>query len=212
MEELIRAIAEHIENWTIDYLNSSPDTNVKNWGFVELAFRESKSQKSAKRDSSSGVSTQPIPMTINGTGQRQQVSLDDRYDFIFWIRWVSPIQNVPDDSESWGLRVGRRMNMPLRILIAHKVTKGEDLIVNLVNELPSTIYLTGFESIFLNQQESIDPDHETIYRTELGNTVYELHRFDWNLYVINLTVDFLPCVDFTMPEFITDEFGNCLFV
>lgn len=214
MEAIINAIAEHIENWTIDYLNSSPDTNVKNWGFVELAFRESKSQKSAKRDNSAGVTSQPIPMTINGTGQREQVSLDDRYDFIFWVRWVSPIQSVPDDAESWGLRIGKRFNMPLRVVIAHKVTKGEDLIMNLVNELPGQIYLTGFDSIYLNQQESIDPDHETIYRTELGNTVYELHRFDWNLYVINLMVDFLPCVEFTPPvfEFITDEFGNCITV
>jgi len=211
MEELINAISEHIENWTVDYLDSSPGTNIKNWGFVELSNRQSRSQKSSNRDNSAGITTQPIPMTINGTGDREQVSLDDRYDFIFWIRWVAPIQSVPDDTESWGLRVGKRLNLPLRIVIAHKVTKGEDLIVNLVNELPSTIYLTGFESIFLNQQESIDPDHETIYRTELGNTVYELHRFDWNLYVINLGVDFLPCVDFAMPEFITDEFGNCLF-
>lgn len=203
MEEIINAIAEHIEGWTNDYLEASPDTVVKNWGFVELAVRTSKGKKS--------TSDQPIPMTINGTGDREQVGLDDRYDFIFWIRWVSPIQGVQDDGESWGLKLGKHWEMPLRIVIAHKVTKGENLIVNLVNELPDRISLTGFESIFLSVNESIDPDHETIYRTELGDTVYEQHRFDWNLYVINLNVEFIPCVDFSPPDFITDEFGNCLF-
>lgn len=203
MEEIINAIAEHIEGWTNEYLEASPDTVVKNWGFVELVVRTSKGKEK--------TSDQPIPMTINGTGDRLQVSLDDRQDFIFWIRWVSPIQSVLDDGETWGLRQGKHLVLPLRIVIAHKVTKGENLIVNLVNELPDRFLLTGFESVFVSVDESIDPDHELIYRTELGETVYEQHRFDWNLYVINLNVEFIPCVGFVIPDFITDRFGNCLF-
>lgn len=202
MEEIIAAIAEHIENWTADYLDVSPEGTIKNWGFVELAMRTSKGEKTS--------SGQPIPMTINGTGDREQVSLDDRYDFIFWIRWVAPMQAVQDDGESWGLKIGKHWDLPLRIVIAHKVTKGENLIANLVNELPDRIMLSGFESVYLSVNQNVDPDHELIYRTELGDTVYEQHRFDWNLYVINVNVEFLPCVDFSPPEFITDEFGNCL--
>lgn len=203
MEAIVNAIAEHIENWTADYLDVSPEGVIKNWGFVELAVRQSKGKKS--------TSDQPIPMTINGTGDREQIALDDRYDFIFWIRWASPLQAVNDEGESWGLKIGKHWELPLRIVIAHKVEKGEDLITNLANELPDRISLTGFESIFLSTNASVDPDHETIYRTELGDTVYEQHRFDWNLYVINLNVEFIPCVGFTPPDFITDEFGNCLF-
>jgi hypothetical protein len=182
MEEIIQEIADYIEDWTVDYLASSPGANVKNWGFAELVNREAKGKK---------ISSQPIPMTINGTGDRDQISLDDRYDFIEWIRWISPLQSVANDEDSWGLREGKRVRLPLRIVIAHKVTLGENLIFDLVAGLPENLVISGFDIVFLNSDYSIDPDHEAIYKEELGETVYELHRFDWNVYVINLNVEFV---------------------
>lgn len=203
MKRIIDAIAEHIENWSIANVDQSP-LAVKNWGFVELANRESKGDKS--------TSTQPIPMTINGTGDREQVSLDDKYDIIEWIRWVSPIQSVVNPEDSWGLKEGKRKSLPLRIVIAHKVELGEDLIVDIAENLPQIITLTGFDFIFI-EGWSINPDHEQIYNTELGATVYELHRFDWNIYTIDLDVQYKMCVGYVpSEEFITDEFGNCLTV
>ena len=202
MTEIIDAIAEHIKNWTIDYLNDSPGDDIKNWGFVELVQRESKGAK---------TSTQPIPMTINGTADREQVALDDRYRLIEWIRWDQPITTSLSEEDSWGLKIGKRQNLPLRVVIAHKVELGENLIVDLVNELPESIAINGFDFVFLTENSTIDPDHETIYRTELGQTVYEAHRFPWNLYVINLNVEFIPCRDYTPPDYITDASGNCLF-
>lgn len=205
MEQIILAIAEHIENWTIDFVGGSPALTVKNWGFVELSNRESRGTKGK-------VSTQPIPMTINGTGNRDQVSLDDQFQFIEWIRWVSPIQAVISEEDSWGLKEGKRKTLPLRIVIAHRVELGEDLIVHIAENLPQIITLTGYDFIFL-QGWSIDPSHEQIYVTELGQTVYEQHRFDWNIYTIDLSVEFKQCVDFVpSTEFITDEEGNCLTV
>ena len=201
MDEIIRAIAEHIENWTLANVNQSP-LMVKNWGFVELVNRQSKGKK--------GESTQPIPMTINGTADREQVALDDRFDFIEWIRWVTPLQAVPNEDDSWGLKEGKRKTMPLRIVIAHKVELGENLVVQIAENLPEVIYLTGFDFIFVNEW-TIDPNHETIYVTELGETVYELHRFNWNVYAIDLEVQFKQCVDFVpSSEFITDDNGDCL--
>lgn len=203
MDQIITSIAEWIENWTIDYVSSSPPLAVKNCGFVELTNRVSKWDDS--------VSTQPIPMTINGTGDREQVSLDDRYDFIEWIRWVSPIQAVPNPEDQWGLKEGKRKTLPLRIVIAHKVELGENLVDQIAENLPELITLSGFDFIFL-QGWSVDPSHEQIYNTELGETVYEQHRFNWNIYTIDLNVEFKLCVDFNPSrEFITDEFGNCLY-
>lgn len=186
MEEIVNAISDFIAQWVTDNTDISPDSKIKNWGFVELTKRESKGKKS--------TSEQPIPMTINGTGDREQVSLDDRYDFIEWIRWVSPVQSVINQDDSWGLKEGKRKSVPLRIVIAHKVEIGEDLIIQIAENLPELFRITGFDFVFL-QSWSIDPDHETIYQIELGNTVYEQHRFGWNVYVIDLNVEYKQCLD-----------------
>lgn len=204
MEQIILSIAEHIQNWTINFVGGTPALTVKNWGFVELANRTSKGNKT--------TSTQPIPMTINGTGERLQVSLDDRFQFIEWIRWTAPAQAVINQEDSWGLKEGKRKTLPIRIVIAHKVELGEDLIFHIAENLPQIVTLTGYDFIFL-QGWSIDPSHEQIYATELGQTVYEQHRFDWNIYTIDLNVEFKQCVDFVpSTEFITDSEGNCLTV
>lgn len=203
MEQLINAITEHIKNWTLANVSRSP-LAVKDFGFCELVYRESEAD---------GVSsTQPIPMTINGTDDRDQVSLDDEFDFMVWARWVDRIFSNPNVEDQWGLKEGKRKVLPLRVVIAHKVELGEDLIVDIAENLPERITLAGFDYIFL-ERWSINPDHEAIYNTELGKTVYELHRFNWNLYVLDLEIEFKQCVDFVpSTEYITDEQGNCLTV
>jgi hypothetical protein len=208
MIEIVNAITSHIKNWVIDDQNISPDTLVKNWGFCELSVREYADVEGTVQGRQS---RQPTVMTVNGTGDRDTVTLDDRYDFIEWVRIDRPTDTVYDESDDWGLRRGKRQLLHLRIVIAHKVTLGEDLIFNLVNELPENIVVPGFEFVFLDEFGSIDHDHETIYNTELGDTSYENHRFDWNLYVLNLTVQYIPCRDYSPPDFITDSLGNCLY-
>lgn len=133
-------------------------------------------------------------MTINGTGERLQVSLDDKYQFISWIRWINPVRPVARDEDRWGLRQSRRKGMTLRIIIAHRVALGEFLVTDLVDSFPEYFDLTGYEFVNLNEAY-VDPDHEQIYKTELGETVYELHRFDWNIYAIDLTVEFIKCLN-----------------
>lgn len=206
MNEIIVAIADFIEEWVED--QASP-IRIKNWGFAELAKRTSRGKKIGRDQ---GVGEQPIPMTINGTGEREQISLDDTFDWIHWIRVPGRAQVNFNDADTWGVREGKQHNLGLRIVIAHSVTLGENIINNLVNDLPESLILAGFEYVWINPASIIDYDHETIYNTELGNTVYEKHRFDWNLYVIELNVQFLPCVDYTpqtVPDdALTDEDGN----
>lgn len=206
MSEIIQAIADFIEDWVQD--QASP-IEVKNWGFAELARRTSRGKKIGQDQ---GKGEQPIPMTINGTGEREQISLDDTFSWIHWIRVPGRAQVVSNPADSWGLKEGRQQNLGLRIVIAHKVELGENLVNNLVNEIPESLILAGFEYVWINPGSLIDYDHETIYNTELGNTVYEKHRFDWNLYVIELGVQFLPCVDYspqTVPDdILTDDEGN----
>ena len=40
---------------------------------------------------------------------------------------------------------------------------------------------------------NINPDHENIYLTELGNNSYDKHRFPWNLYTVDISLNFIQC-------------------
>lgn len=203
MIELIDKVGEYIETWAEDYAST---LIVKNWGFVEL----SKKGARGNRGGQYATTEQPIPMTINGTGERLQVSLDDTKNFIFWIRIVNRPSFNPDLDDEWGIKQSRRQILPLRIVICHRVTLGEDLIHYIVNDLPKSLIIPGYDFIHLESGE-IDYDHETIHDTELGKTNYEKHRFDWNIYTINLNAEFSLCYDYAPPDYITDEFGNYLY-
>lgn len=175
------SIIEAIDAWT---LNRYDHYNEKLYGFCEL-MRKTAGENSAP---------QVFPVTIPG---RKQVSLDDRYNFITWIRWENPA--TYEDSEEWSFgdseaRVG---SIQLRLILAHRVELGEDLVFDFINAFPSKFTVSGYQFVFVEGRPSIDPDHEAIYTAELGNTVYEKHRFNWNLYALNITVQFLECVELT---------------
>lgn len=180
MTEIIDTISQFIEDWVND--DQSPDIAQKNWGFTELVNKTFQN------------STQPFPVPITGSHDRGTVvALDDRYSFISWIRIPGVVETRLSDEDSWGLDEGKRQLLGLRVVIAHKVELGEDLIFNLANAFPETLTLSGYEFVNISSNGSIDFDHETIYRTELGDTVYEKHRLAWNVYVINLNVEYMLC-------------------
>jgi hypothetical protein len=184
---------------------------VKNWGFAELVNRSSKGTSKNGRGQEQ-IGNQPIPITIPGDGsEAQQIALDDQYNFIFWIRVPGRAQFVDNPEDHWGLNQKRRQSLPLRIVIAHRNNLGEDLVYNLVEDLPENFYISGFHFVFVNSNGDVDNDDETILDTELGHTNYEKHRFTWNIYTINLNVEYIPCVDFQGRDYITDEEGNYLF-
>lgn len=214
MKTIIDRIAQYIEEWAMDYAST---LLVKNFGFVELVNRESRGTTKNKQNQST-VSKQPIPITIPGDGSEgTQVSLDDQFNFIFWIRLPGKVQVVENDDDSWGLKQGKRQNLDLRIVIAHRNNLGENVVYDLVEDLPENIFIQGFQFVFLDAQGEVDNDHETIHNTELGKTNYEKHRFTWNIYTINLNVQYIPCTDFVIASVdvndrITDENGNYITV
>jgi len=177
-------IITDLDTWTESFL---PNLNKKLWGFCELAHRTV-----ANAD-------QPTVMTINGTTDRQNVTLDDRYEFITWFRIDRPTDFVDNDEWSFGFKEARFQSQTFRWVIAHRVELGENIIYNIVNSLPESFVIPGYKFVFTSPSGNIDHDHESIYRTELGNTVYEKHRFSWNLYVINLSVEFIVCEPLTSP-------------
>lgn len=208
MKSLIDKLAEFIEAWANDQASTLV---VKNHGFAELVKRESKGTSKNLLNQSS-VGTQPIPITIPGDGsEAKQIALDDQFNFIFWIRVTGRANMVRNEQDAWGMKDGRRHVLPVRIVIAHRNNLGEDLVYDLAEDLPERFIVPGFEFMFIGENWEVDNDHETIHDTELGKTNYEKHRFTWNIYTLNLNIEYIPCTDFVTPDYITDEFGNYLF-
>lgn len=181
-------IIQSIDDFTANFLSGYTGLNSKLWGFCELAHRTSPPNGK----------DQPTVMSINGTSDRKYVTLDDRYDFISWIRIPGVLNFSDNDQWNFGFKEARFQTINFRWVIAHKVQLGENLIYSLVNQLPESLSVSGYQVLFVNPVGSVDHDHETIYRTELGDTVYEKHRFPWNLYVINLSIEFLLCEGFVI--------------
>jgi hypothetical protein len=202
MKAIVDRIAQFIEEWATD---NHSTIIVKNFGFAELVNRSSRGTTKNRRNFDV-VSTQPIPITIPGDGsEAEQISLNDEFNFIFWIRTNGKIRIVESEDDSWGLDVGKRQNRTLRIVIAHRNNLGEDLVYELFQDLPERIYLDGFDLVYLGADGEIDDDHETIHNTELGITNYEKHRFTWNIYTINLNIEFIPCTSFESQSIVIDD-------
>jgi hypothetical protein len=172
-------IIEAIDSWT---LNRYSAYQTKLYGFCELMRK------------TSGGADQIMPVTIP---DRVQVSIDDRYNFITWIRWAQPATYEVNDEWSFGKDEARYGTLPIRLVLAHRTTLGEDLVFDFINAFPNKFSVPGFQIVFIDGSPAIDPDHETIYTTELSNTVYEKHRFTWNIYVLNINVQFLECEELT---------------
>jgi hypothetical protein len=146
---------------------------------------------------------QPFPVVINGTADRStvnRISLNDQYDFISWVRLPGRIRTVNSEQDSWGLKEGKKHTAGLRWIVAYKVTLAEDeLLIKLIQSLPATFLLTGYTEINISPDFEVDADHEGVYTTELGNTNYEKHRFDWNIYAIELNIDYIYCDIISSP-------------
>lgn len=169
-------IIEAVDSWTSSRYTSY---TKKLWGFCELM-----------RKSANGKE-QIMPVTIP---ERKQVSIDDKYQFITWVRLTDNISFENDEEWSFGKTQSQRSKLPLRIVLAHKISLGENVVFDFVDNFPQQFNLSGYKFVFVGDSPSIDPNHETIYTTELSDTVYEKHRFDWNIYVINLTFEYIPCL------------------
>lgn len=183
MTSIIEAITEYATD-SFSYLKT------KNFGFCELMYKSAKDTRGVVGTSGS----QPIPVTIP---ERKQVSLNDKFDLMTWVRWVEPARFDLSEDWSFGRNESEEGSLTLRIVVAHKVALGENLIFTFARGLPRKLDLSGYRYVFMNGRPNINPDHETIYRTELGETVYERHRFPWNIYAIDVTFNFIECIETT---------------
>lgn len=174
-------IIEAIDDFTSDRYSSY---NIKLFGFCELM----------KKTAGEGGAEQVFPVTItDAPADRVHVSLKDIHNLITWIRWTAPVSYEASEEWSFGKNEARVGTLQLRIIFAHKTTLGEDLVFDFINAFPSKFTISGFDFVHVLGTPTIDPDHETVYTTELGNTAYEKHRFTWNVYAVNVAIQFLEC-------------------
>ena len=170
----MKEITEAIDSWTEDEFNHT----LKLWGYSELMTK----------------SGQVMPVTIP---ERHQVSLDDRFELITWIRLPGTISlgnEIEGNDWSFGIKQAPVQTATLRLVLAHKVSIGEDFIVEFLKRFPRSFDVDGYQIVSVNKPSiTVDADHETVYATELGATAYEKHRFDWNVYALSINVEFIPC-------------------
>jgi hypothetical protein len=199
---MIEVIAE-FDAWTAAQY---PLLTQKLWGYTEIVHK------------TEAGSDQPMPVTINNTSDRQQVSLDDRYELETWFRLPGTIelQNEVDGNDwAFGLQQGIVQRPTLRWVIAHRVEIGDNWIFDFLQNIPSSFKIPGYQITHIDRNAlTLDADHENIYLTELGKTVYEKHRFTWNLYVINLAAEYILCptanLDLCCTDSLLTEAGACI--
>lgn len=173
-------IIEAIDAWTLDRYKSY---DTKLYGFCELM----------RKTSGEGAVEQIFPVTIP---DRKHVSIDDKFNFITWMRWIQPASYEASEEWQYGKTDVRVGTIPIRLVLAHRTSLGENVIWDFVNNFPDKFTIEGFQFVFTNASISVDPDHEAIHQAELGPAnyiTYEKHRFTWNIYVININVQFLEC-------------------
>lgn len=173
-------IIEAIDAWTLSRYSGY---NIKLFGFCELM----------KKSAGEGAVEQNIPVTIP---DRKQVAIDDKKQFITWIRWQQTASYESTEEWQFGNNDVRVGTIPIRLVLCHKVELGENIVWDFVNNFPDKFTINGFQFVFVNASINIDPDHETIIQAELGPAnyiIYEKHRFTWNVYIVNINVQFLEC-------------------
>lgn len=180
-------IIAKMDEWTAEHFQGTSPFEMKLWGHCELARRTS--------EGTNTVGDAPIVMTINGTSDRELVTIDDRYDFISWWRTPNPVnlQNTIDNNDwAFGFDSGRVQKITFRWVTAWKVGHGEMIALNLASELPARLVIEGYQFVSIDKVNvTVDQDDQAIYLTELGNTVYEKWRSTWNLAVVNLVAEYI---------------------
>lgn len=178
-------IIDKLDEWVAEEYSG---LNKKLWGYCELVHKTTGTPP--------GDQVMPVKI-IDGVPDRgnNQVSLDDKFELITWSRIQTPITTIANEEDNWGLKDGRRQGFTLRWIIAHKVQLGEKFINTLLKALPDRFTVDGYEFVYINPDIEVDADHEAIYLAELGKTVYERHRFNWNVYAVSLNFEFIMCVE-----------------
>ncbi len=202
---------EALDDWFASYISVKyPDPDfLKSFGYCEQVFRTIDNKST------------PLIVTINGTSDRLSATLDDRYQICTWFRTLTQVskQNTIQNNDwSFGFKDNPVQKVTLFWFLAWRVELGEELPFTLIENIPGKLLVEGYSFASIDRSSiTIDPDHEKIYRQELGDTVYEKHRFLWNIvgittnleYILNPNCNSDGCEECPDNSFITQD-GDCL--
>lgn len=167
----MKDICDAIDETIIDEVDCQ---GIKFFGLAELAIK----------------ANQPHPVTIN---DRKQVSINDRYNGIFYHRFISDSSTLQDNMQ-WGNKSWKLHKARLRSVLATKVEEfSEEFVFDFANAIPSIMELDGYKSIDIATDMNMIVDQESIYKTEFGTGDYEKYALSWNIYAMEYNVEFLKC-------------------
>jgi hypothetical protein len=168
-------IIEAVDAWVLSRYGGQ---NLKQFGYCEIM----------RKSFEGGEEVFPV-----GAVTRERVQILDKHNIVTWAHWITPANYEKSSEWSFGKTEAREATAQIRYLFAHKTTLGENLINDFVNAFPNKLTVSGYQFVFVDPAITVDPDHEQIHNSEFGNSNYEKHRFTWNIYAINITVQFLLC-------------------
>jgi hypothetical protein len=156
-------------------LATLPSSGLKAYGLCELVTKDK----------------QQYPITVDIT--RQQAQIHDRFDGVFYHRFLSSTSSE-DTENSFGLQLQDRIISRLRTFCAFNVKLGEYFIFDFINAIPRKTLISGFKFIHRSSALDLISDHEAVYNQEYGETTpYEKHRTTYNIYAIEYNMEFTLC-------------------
>lgn len=173
MEEIL----SNIDAYLLETFKSS---GLKAYGFCELVTKDGKPN--------------PVTCSLKKGEKREMAQIHDQWNGIFYHRMLPSAPAEEDEEFSFGIKMARRQRIRMRMVIAHKVKLGEDLIFQIIEAFPDRREIDGYKFVFLNQG-TLNTDHQGIYIEEYGNdqTTYNKHRTTWNIYAFEYDLEFIKC-------------------
>lgn len=147
---------------------------IKFFGFSELVTK----------------TNQPHPVTIPN---REQVSINDRYDGVTYHRLLSSGLTQPEEWQRGNVSLSL-FSCRMRTFLAIKVKNfAEEFIFDFNKAMPDLLSISGYHLVDVTNNVAITTDQESIYKTEFGGGDYEKHIVTWNIYAIDYNVEFIKC-------------------
>jgi hypothetical protein len=201
-------IIQSLDAWTEEHLNYSPTNQIKLFGYCEQM-----------RKTEGGVEQHMPVQVVEGNSDRPEFAcLDDIFQVVTWFRLPGKVEFQDEiDGNDWafGLSEGDVNRASLLWVIAARVELGERWIFDFIKAIPKKLTIEGYQVVHIDKKGMVlDADHEAIYNSELGRTVYEKHRFTWNIYAISpLPVEYILCptanIDCCVDSYLAED-GDCL--
>lgn len=125
-----------------------------------------------------------------------RIDLDDDYDLIMYHR-ITSSPAEPDQDKSFGTKVTYRNEMVGKMVVAEKLRRSKDLVLEIKEAFPHKITPAASpnirQGIFVTVS-GVNWDNDENVENEWGEIDYSLEKDNWRVSVINYNVTTFECL------------------